>query len=101
MSLIVLFACVDIAIVIKKACCFIAFQIPEDNENFTITLSDTTGGASIGSPAVAILTIARNDGPIYFKGCVYTALQTKHNESIDCKEDGAPLITFAKGSNLQ
>ncbi|XP_061584932.1 adhesion G-protein coupled receptor V1 [Cololabis saira] len=41
-------------------------EIPEDKENFTITLSNATGGARLGNILSAKLWIDRNDDPIYF-----------------------------------
>ncbi|XP_032809135.2 adhesion G-protein coupled receptor V1 isoform X2 [Petromyzon marinus] len=64
-------------------------EIPEDNENFTITLSDTTGGASIGRPAAAILTIGSNDGPIYFKEPAVLRVSEGSVAVIAVRRDGA------------
>lgn len=47
-------------------CCL--FKIPEDMENFTIVLSNATGGARLGSILSASLWINRNDDPVYFSG---------------------------------
>lgn len=44
------------------------FQIPEDMENFTITVSNATGGARLGNILTASLQINKNDDPIYFSG---------------------------------
>ncbi|XP_037536594.1 adhesion G-protein coupled receptor V1 [Nematolebias whitei] len=41
-------------------------EIPEDIENFTIVLSNATGGARLGNVLSAILSINKNDDPIYF-----------------------------------
>uniref|UniRef100_A0A3B5LER5 Adhesion G-protein coupled receptor V1 n=1 Tax=Xiphophorus couchianus TaxID=32473 RepID=A0A3B5LER5_9TELE len=41
-------------------------EIPEDKENFTITLSNATGGARLGNTLSASLWINKNDDPIYF-----------------------------------
>ncbi|XP_059551072.1 adhesion G-protein coupled receptor V1 [Myotis daubentonii] len=41
-------------------------EIPEEMEEFTITLLNATGGAKIGNKTTAILRIRRNDDPIYF-----------------------------------
>ncbi|KAM4746526.1 adhesion G-protein coupled receptor V1 isoform 2-T2 [Anableps anableps] len=41
-------------------------DIPEDKENFTITLSNATGGARLGNILSASLSINKNDDPIYF-----------------------------------
>ncbi|XP_006885449.1 PREDICTED: G-protein coupled receptor 98-like [Elephantulus edwardii] len=41
-------------------------EIPEEMEEFTITLLNVTGGAKIGNKTTAILRIGRNDDPIYF-----------------------------------
>lgn len=43
-------------------------KIPEEMEEFTITLLNATGGAKIGNKTTAILRIRRNDDPIYFAG---------------------------------
>uniref|UniRef100_A0A3Q2PRU9 Adhesion G-protein coupled receptor V1 n=1 Tax=Fundulus heteroclitus TaxID=8078 RepID=A0A3Q2PRU9_FUNHE len=40
-------------------------EIPEDKENFTITLSNATGGARLGNILSASLWINKNDDPIY------------------------------------
>uniref|UniRef100_A0A3Q2DXJ8 Adhesion G-protein coupled receptor V1 n=1 Tax=Cyprinodon variegatus TaxID=28743 RepID=A0A3Q2DXJ8_CYPVA len=41
-------------------------EIPEDKENFTITLYNATGGARLGDVLSANLWINKNDDPIYF-----------------------------------
>ncbi|XP_017551078.2 adhesion G-protein coupled receptor V1 isoform X2 [Pygocentrus nattereri] len=41
-------------------------EIPEDNEQFTITLINATSGARLGSVLNASLEIRKNDDPIYF-----------------------------------
>ncbi|MED6250420.1 Adhesion G-protein coupled receptor V1 [Ataeniobius toweri] len=41
-------------------------EIPEDKENFTITLSNAIGGARLGNILSASLWINKNDDPIYF-----------------------------------
>ena len=43
-------------------------QIPEELENFTITLLNATGGARLGDNLNATLHINKNDDPIYFAG---------------------------------
>lgn len=46
----------------------ISHKIPEEMEEFTITLLNATGGAKIGNRTTATLRIRRNDDPIYFAG---------------------------------
>ncbi|XP_019589799.2 adhesion G-protein coupled receptor V1 [Rhinolophus sinicus] len=41
-------------------------EIPEEMEEFTITLLNATGGTKIGNKTTATLRIRRNDDPIYF-----------------------------------
>ncbi|KAI5088303.1 G-protein coupled receptor 98 isoform X2, partial [Silurus meridionalis] len=41
-------------------------EVPEDIENFTITLINATGGARLGNILNASLQINKNDDPIYF-----------------------------------
>ncbi|KAJ8414918.1 hypothetical protein AAFF_G00024410 [Aldrovandia affinis] len=41
-------------------------EIPEDTEDFTITLLNATGGARLGNLLNASLQIRKNDDPIYF-----------------------------------
>ncbi|XP_036383544.1 LOW QUALITY PROTEIN: adhesion G-protein coupled receptor V1 [Megalops cyprinoides] len=41
-------------------------EIPEDTEDFTITLLNATGGARLGNVLNASLRIRKNDDPIYF-----------------------------------
>ncbi|XP_017272706.1 adhesion G-protein coupled receptor V1 [Kryptolebias marmoratus] len=41
-------------------------EIPEDMENFTIVLSNATGGARLGNILSASLRINKNDDPLYF-----------------------------------
>ncbi|XP_051923302.1 adhesion G-protein coupled receptor V1 [Hippocampus zosterae] len=41
-------------------------EIPEDLENFTITLVSTEGGARLGNRVTAAFQINKNDDPIYF-----------------------------------
>ncbi len=43
-------------------------KIPEDMENFTITMLNATGGARLGNIFTADLQINKNDDPIYFAG---------------------------------
>uniref|UniRef100_A0A8C5D7Y0 Adhesion G-protein coupled receptor V1 n=1 Tax=Gouania willdenowi TaxID=441366 RepID=A0A8C5D7Y0_GOUWI len=49
--------------------------IPEDLENFTITLTNVTGGARLGNVLNASLWINENDDPIYFAEPVIVRLQ--------------------------
>ncbi|XP_041856249.1 adhesion G-protein coupled receptor V1 [Melanotaenia boesemani] len=46
-------------------------EIPEDTENFTITLINATGGARLGNILSAGLWINKNDDPIYFSEPVF------------------------------
>lgn len=48
--------------------CNIFQKIPEEMEEFTITLLNATGGAKMGNKTTATLWILRNDDPIYFAG---------------------------------
>jgi hypothetical protein len=41
-------------------------QIPELDENFTLTLTRVEGGAKLGDPRQALLTILRNDDAVEF-----------------------------------
>ncbi|XP_056232770.1 adhesion G-protein coupled receptor V1 isoform X2 [Seriola aureovittata] len=50
-------------------------EIPEDMENFTITLLNATGGATLGKLLNASLHINKNDDPIYFFEPVVVRLQ--------------------------
>ncbi|KAM9857814.1 adhesion G-protein coupled receptor V1 [Aulostomus maculatus] len=50
-------------------------EIPEDMENFTITLLNASGGARLGSLVNASLQINKNDDPIYFSEPVVVRLQ--------------------------
>uniref|UniRef100_A0A3B4V3U8 Adhesion G-protein coupled receptor V1 n=1 Tax=Seriola dumerili TaxID=41447 RepID=A0A3B4V3U8_SERDU len=50
-------------------------EIPEDMENFTITLLNATGGARLGNLLNASLHINKNDDPIYFSEPVVVRLQ--------------------------
>ncbi|XP_062238571.1 adhesion G-protein coupled receptor V1 [Platichthys flesus] len=50
-------------------------EIPEEMENFTITLLNATGGASLGNLLNATLQINKNDDPIYFSEPVVVRLQ--------------------------
>lgn len=47
---------------------YILQQIPEDTENFSITVLNATGGARLGNFVNASLQINKNDDPIYFSG---------------------------------
>jgi len=42
--------------------------VPEEEEVFTISLFNATGGARLGNVTTAILQITKNDDPIYFAG---------------------------------
>uniref|UniRef100_H2M3Y4 Adhesion G-protein coupled receptor V1 n=1 Tax=Oryzias latipes TaxID=8090 RepID=H2M3Y4_ORYLA len=44
----------------------VADEIPEDMENFTISLVNATNGARLGNNLIASLRINKNDNPIYF-----------------------------------
>ncbi|KAF7670351.1 hypothetical protein LDENG_00010120 [Lucifuga dentata] len=50
-------------------------EIPEDMENFTITLLNATGGARLGNILNATLQINKNDDPIYFAEPVVVRVQ--------------------------
>ncbi|XP_070760191.1 adhesion G-protein coupled receptor V1 [Enoplosus armatus] len=50
-------------------------EIPEDMENFTITVLNATGGARLGNTLTANLQINKNDDPIYFSEPVVVRLQ--------------------------
>ncbi|XP_075960449.1 adhesion G-protein coupled receptor V1 [Anarhichas minor] len=50
-------------------------EIPEDMENFTITVLNATGGARLGNILSANLQINQNDDPIYFSEPVVVRLQ--------------------------
>ncbi|XP_041643632.1 adhesion G-protein coupled receptor V1 [Cheilinus undulatus] len=50
-------------------------EIPEDMENFTITLLNATGGARLGNKLDAYLHINKNDDPIFFSEPVVVRLQ--------------------------
>ncbi|XP_070689817.1 adhesion G-protein coupled receptor V1 [Pempheris klunzingeri] len=50
-------------------------EIPEDMENFTITVINATGGARLGNILTAFLQINKNDDPIYFSEPVVVRLQ--------------------------
>uniref|UniRef100_A0A3Q3W600 Adhesion G-protein coupled receptor V1 n=1 Tax=Mola mola TaxID=94237 RepID=A0A3Q3W600_MOLML len=50
-------------------------EIPEDMENFTITVLNATGGARLGQKLNANLQINKNDDPIYFCEPVVARLQ--------------------------
>jgi hypothetical protein len=49
------------------------FQIPEPEENFTISLSLYSGKARIGSRNQALVVIRENDHRLYFRGRVRRA----------------------------
>uniref|UniRef100_A0A3B4G959 Adhesion G-protein coupled receptor V1 n=1 Tax=Pundamilia nyererei TaxID=303518 RepID=A0A3B4G959_9CICH len=50
-------------------------EIPEEMENFTITLLNATGGARLGNIVSSNLWINKNDDPIYFSEPVAVRLQ--------------------------
>ncbi|XP_060927102.1 adhesion G-protein coupled receptor V1 [Limanda limanda] len=50
-------------------------EIPEEMENFTISLLNATGGARLGNLLNATLQINKNDDPIYFSEPVVVRLQ--------------------------
>ncbi|MBN3308256.1 GPR98 protein, partial [Amia calva] len=50
-------------------------ELPEDVENFTITLLNVTGGARLGEALKATLQIRKNDDPIYFADPVAVRLR--------------------------
>ncbi|KAI9527782.1 Adhesion G-protein coupled receptor V1 [Dissostichus eleginoides] len=50
-------------------------EIPEDMENFTITVLNATGGARLGNILTASLQINKNDDPIYFSEPVVVHLR--------------------------
>ncbi|XP_035665839.1 adhesion G-protein coupled receptor V1-like [Branchiostoma floridae] len=41
-------------------------MIPEDDESFTIILTEPTNGASLGAPSTSTVTVAHNDDAVYF-----------------------------------
>ena len=43
-------------------------QLPEEDELFTVNLTNPTNGAALGNSTLAQLIIVKNDDSIYFKG---------------------------------
>ncbi|XP_066273052.1 adhesion G-protein coupled receptor V1-like isoform X1 [Branchiostoma lanceolatum] len=41
-------------------------MIPEDDESFTIILTEPTNGASLGAPSTSTVTVTHNDDAVYF-----------------------------------
>lgn len=58
--------------------CNIFQKIPEEMEEFTITLLNATGGAKMGNKTTATLWILRNDDPIYFAGGIVLLFEWVH-----------------------
>ncbi|XP_077203699.1 adhesion G-protein coupled receptor V1 isoform X3 [Paroedura picta] len=50
-------------------------EVPEEMEVFSIDLFNATGGARMGNRTTAVLQIAKNDDPIYFKDPVTLKVQ--------------------------
>ena len=58
--------------------------LTEGNETFTVTLSDPTGGATLGTPATATVTIVDNDvaGTFAFSSATYSASEAAGTATI-------------------
>lgn len=68
---------------VKIRFCVLVFslkKIPEDVENFTITLINATGGARLGNVLNASLQINKNDDPIYFAGKAFSSVTFHINQ---------------------
>ncbi len=62
-------------------------QIFENDETFTVTLSNATNGASIGSPATATVTITNDDNQVSF---------TLDNSLLEVNEGGSVTVTVRR-----
>jgi hypothetical protein len=75
----------------------------EGNETFTVTLSGATGGATIGSPASAVITITDDDmaqpGTLAFSSATYTVGETGGTTTITVNRtggsDGSVTVDYA------
>jgi subtilisin family serine protease len=79
----------------------------EGNENFSVVLSAPTGGATLGSPAVAAVTIGENDpqpqpGQLRFGASTYSVTENGVVASIEVVRtggaDGTVSVRYATGN---
>jgi hypothetical protein len=78
----------------------------EGNETFTVTLSDPTGGASLGSPSQATVTIEEDDpvppaGTLQFSSATFTVSEDAGSVTITVTRTGSGSgvvgVTYATG----
>jgi len=79
----------------------------EGNETFTLTLSNATGGAAIGTPAGSVLTITDNDAPppsgsLQFGSATYTVREDGVTVNVTVTRSGgsfgAVTVDYASGN---
>lgn len=74
---------------------FLFFKIPEEMENFTITLLNATGGARLGNIVSSNLWINKNDDPIYFSGKDFNYIIIHVFSSLSSLSDILPFPSFS------
>ncbi|XP_008827569.1 adhesion G-protein coupled receptor V1 [Nannospalax galili] len=68
-------------------------EIPEEMEEFSITLLNATGGAEVGNRTTATLRIRRNDDPIYFAEPRVVRVQEGETANFTVLRNGSVSVT--------
>jgi hypothetical protein len=68
--------------------------VAEGDETFRVSLSAPTGGATLGTPSSAVVTIGTADRALQFSAPVFTAVESAGKAVISVKRTGTPTGTL-------